>query len=61
MLTFSSADNFQTNIVLFSFMVGSRNYDSFAGPIGKLFVSCEKLTIVKFEPTANFNWDIEPS
>ena len=34
---------------------------SFAGPIGKLLASCENLAIVKFEPTANFNLDIEPS
>ena len=34
---------------------------SFAGPIGKLLASCEKLVILKFEPIANFNMDIKPS
>ena len=34
---------------------------SFARPIGKLLASCENLAIVKLEPTANFNLDIDPS
>ena len=34
---------------------------SIAGPIGKLLASCGNYAIVKFEPTANFNLDIEPS
>ena len=34
---------------------------SLAGPICKLLASCENLAIVKFEPTANSNLNIEPS
>ena len=34
---------------------------SFAGLVGKLLASCENLAIVRFEPTANFILDIEPS
>ena len=33
----------------------------FAGPIDKLLTPCENLTIVKIEPTAIFNLDIEPT
>ena len=31
----------------------------FSGSTGKLLASCEILAIVKFEPTADFNLDIE--
>ena len=34
---------------------------SFARPNSKLLASCENWAIVKFEPTADFNLDIEPS